>query len=262
MRPRTQSRVVSALGRISLLCLTLFLCPFSLEASVNSSNRIICREELSLTRREELADKLRAITGWARVWFTSGGALQVDPVVRSNGSQTARDLLGKALGGGNVIILEDAGNRHEVVFGHVARARLNNHGSEIPATFVIQIDFADFDHLMGDRPALKAFDVGWAFLHEIGHVVNDFEDATAAGDAGECEDHINLMRSECNLPLRTDYFFTYFPFARESDFKTRFVRLAFDHKDPATTKRRRYWVMWDATLVGGLDKPQVMAKRR
>ena len=116
------------------------------------------------------------------------------------------------------------------------------------------VDFADFDRLMGDRAALDSFNIGWAFLHEVDHVVNDHVDPENINEAGDCEAYLNLMRQEVNLPLRTQYFFTYFPHAQDSEFKTRYVRLAFDQKEPSQTKPRRYWVMWDATLVGGFEQ--------
>ena len=249
MRRETQRRVVSALVRISFLCSTLLVClPQPLAA--NSLDRIICLEQVSPTRRQMLTEKLRGITGLP-ISFDESGALRVAPESARGGSKTARSLIAKALAGTNVVILEDASGRHDVVFSEVVSARWKHHTSKMPRAFVVLIDFADFDHLLGDEAALKAFDVGWAFLHELDHVVNDSLDATDADQAGECEAHINVMRGECNLPLRANYFFTYFPFAQR-DFRTRFVRLAFEHTDALTNKHRRYWVMWDAGLVGGL----------
>jgi hypothetical protein len=226
--------------------------------SVNSTSRIVCREELASARREVLADKLREITGLS-IEFALNGGLRVTSTVPHGGSPTARSLISKALSGTNVIVLEEASNRQDIVFSRVVPAKWNHHASEMPPTFVVLIDFADFDHLLGDREALKAFNVGWAFLHELDHVVNDSSDSASANEAGECEDHINVMRRECNLPLRADYFFTLFPNTEQSDFRTRFVRLAFEHND-ATKHHRRYWVMWDATLVGGLT-PQIATAR-
>lgn len=261
MRSRTQGRIVSALGRVGFLCFALFACPLPSISSVNVPTKIICREELSLNKREALAAKLRVITGWPELKFDERGVLTLGSADASQGSQAARNLLRQAQAGRRVIILEDASNRQDVVFARVVPGRWKNHASEMPPTFVVLIDFSDFGHLMGDRDALRSFDAGWGLLHEIDHVVNDSEDAETASDAGECEDHINLMRRECNLPLRTDYFFTYLPFAQQSDFKTRFVRLAFDQQGATKGTRRRYWVVWDATLVGGLD-PQQTASRR
>ena len=252
MRRETQRRVVSALVRICFLCITLLVCLSEPLAAKDSRDRIICREQLPAARREILAEKLRGITHLP-VSFDENGALRVADTSVGGGSQTARRLISKALAGSNVILLEDASGRQDVVFSQVVSAKWKHHTSKMPPAFVVLIDFADFDHLLGDEAALKAFDVGWAFLHELDHVVNDSLDATDAEQTGECEAHINLMRRECNLPLRANYFFTYFPFTQR-DFRTRFVRLAFEHTDALTNKQRRYWVMWDAGLVGGLPE--------
>jgi hypothetical protein len=65
------------------------------------------------------------------------------------------------------------------------------------------------------------------------------------------------MRRECHLPIRMDYFFRYFAGSDKSDFRTRLVRLAFE--PPADNKQRRFWVIWDAKLVGELDSASQVA---
>lgn len=70
------------------------------------------------------------------------------------------------------------------------------------------------------------------------------------------------MRRELGLPERAEYFFTFFPHAEESGFSTRYVRLAFDQKNANSKKHRRYWLIWDATLVGGLNDPKQIAELR
>jgi len=222
----------------------------------------VCREELSLARRVELSDKLRAITGWPDLKFDESGTLQLGSARAIGGSQSARDLLDKAISGDNVLIIEDASKRQDVVFCRVIPGRWKNSAVSNPPAYIVLIDFADFDHLMGDTEALKAFDVGWGFLHEIDHVINDSSDRATVGIAGDCEDHINLMRRECNLPVRSDYFFSFFPHAEESPFRTRLVRLAFDHDDVMSAKHRRYWLIWDATVVGGLNTREQVAELR
>jgi len=222
----------------------------------------VCREELSLARRVELSDKLRAITGWPDLKFDESGTLQLGSARAIGGSQSARDLLDKAISGDNVLIIEDASKRQDVVFCRVIPGRWKNSAVSNPPAYIVLIDFADFDHLMGDTEALKAFDVGWGFLHEIDHVINDSSDRATVGIAGDCEDHINLMRRECNLPVRSDYFFSFFPHAEESPFRTRLVRLAFDHDDVMSAKHRRYWLIWDATVVGGLNMREQVAELR
>ncbi len=67
------------------------------------------------------------------------------------------------------------------------------------------------------------------------------------------------MRRECNLPERADYFFALFPIATDDPFATKLVRLGFDQEDPATNKKKRYWLIWDARLVGGLDAQRQVA---
>jgi hypothetical protein len=213
------------------------------------------------SKRIELAARLRKITGWSGLKFDDSGTLRFGSDAPLKGSSQARDLLSRVLAGPNVLVLEDASNRSDVVFARVVEGYWSEGATDRPPVYVVLIDFADFDHLMGDQQALNAFNVGWAMLHEIDHVANDSLDAEAPGRAGECEAHLNQMRRELNLPDRTDYFFMYFPHADYSAFSTRFVRLAFDEQD-AHGKHRRYWLIWDATLVGGLNQAKQVASRR
>jgi len=113
---------------------------------------------------------------------------------------------------------------------------------------------------MRDSVALSAFNVAWGFLHELDHVANDSSDADVVG-ADICEDDINLIRRECSLPQRVDYFFTLLPLPGDELFMTRFVRLAFE-EDLPRKKKKRHWLIWDATLVGGLEKSQQIASLR
>ena len=257
MRRQRYRRVVSALVEFSLFGIALPGCCLSLFAATHPINTIICRDELPTAERKLLAAKLSTISG-LRVEFDASGVLQLLPSETRGGSQTARQLLRKALDGTRVLILEDASDRQDVVFARVVPGRLKHHDS--PETFVVLIDFADFNRLIGDGLALRAFDVGWAFLHELDHVVNDFSDSAVPSGAGECEAHLNMMRRELNLPTRSEYFYALFPESERSEFRTRLARLAFDQKDATTQKRHRYWVMWDATVVGGINS-QIAAAR-
>ena len=92
--------------------------------------------------------------------------------------------------------------------------------------------------------------------------VNDSIDTTLKDELGECENNINRMRQECNLPLRSEYFFTFLPVTRDSLFNNRLVRLAFDHQLDERGKKKRYWVIWDATRVGGLPEQNQIAALR
>ena len=126
--------------------------------------------------------------------------------------------------------------------------------------FVVLIDFTDFQNVMGDKRALAAFDVGWAFLHELDHIIADSGDPIATLISGECETHINNMLKEMDLPIRVDYFFSPLPVHPDSRFVSRFVRLRFEQRE-ASKKVRRYWVIWDAALVGGLPADRLVSSR-
>jgi hypothetical protein len=161
--------------------------------------------------------------------------------------------------GDNTIVLEETNRHPDVVFSRVLPAKWKDETPNSPSVYVIQIDFSDFKHVTGDRDAMQAFHLGWVVLHELDHIVNNSFDVSYSGETGECEEHINLMRRECNLPERGDYFFTFLPTASDSVFAARFVRLAFE-KELAGT-RRKYWLVWDANLVGGLSEKQIASLR-
>ena len=262
MRTRLRGTSVSALAKAGCLCIALLLCPSALSNPNKTVSRVVCRDELPIARREQLSRRLRTITGWPELGFNDSGALQIGNSPSIGGSHSARDLIEKSLSGSSALILEDASNRQDVVFSRVIPGRWKNGNAGRPPAYVVLIDFADFDHLIGDKAALKSFDVGWGFLHEVDHVVSDSTDSDVAGKTGECEEHINIMRQECNLPLRADYFYKLFPQTEDSAFRTRFVRLAFDQKDAVSGKLRRYWVIWDARIVGGLDTREQLADLR
>ena len=258
-RPRGTrfSLLVSAGWLVSILIL---ISASDLKAERRRSN-IVCRDDLSTEHRNDLASKLQKITGWSDLSFDRYGALRAGSKF-IGGSQSARELVSKAIDGPNVVILEDASKRADVVFCRVVPGRWKHQTSENPPVYVVLIDFADFEHLMGDDRARSAFNAGWAMLHEIDHIVNDSGDSTSLGDAGECEAHINQMRRECSLPERSDYFYTYFPLTNDSCFVAKFVRLAFVEQDTTVNKKRRYWLLWDANLVGGLDEQKQIAGLR
>ena len=225
-----------------------------------NASHLMCREQLSIARREQLARQLRKITGWSLLRFDQNGRLQTSHQVEG-GSQTARDLLTTAVSGGNVIVVEDASHSSAVAFARVIPGKWKSLGAARPPAFVVDIDFADFERIVGDKPAVASFNAAWAVLHELEHIVNDSNDAMSLGETGECEALINQMRRECNLPERTEYFFTVSPLSSDLTFKTRLVRLAFDERQSDTNKKRRYWLTWDLNSVGGFERDQVVALR-
>jgi hypothetical protein len=261
MLPRPRGIFFSQLTRASWLAgILLLLLPVDLLAD-HTANNVVCRDDLSQEHREQLAIKLREITGLTQLEFDRNGILGTASNETAGGSESARQLVNRAIGGRNVVVIEDATNRADVAFCRVIPGRWKTNATGRPPAVVVQIDFADFDRVVGDERALEAFNVGWGLLHELDHIVNDSPDATSLGETGECEAHINQMRRECNLPERADYFSTLSPFSADTTFITRFVRLAFEEHQPATKKKKRYWIIWDANVVGGLEQNQIAALR-
>ncbi len=261
MLPGPKKVFFSLIARMFCLAGVLFLtCPIQAKAE-NTPSNIVCREDLSVRHRNELERELRKITGFLELWFDRDGALRLDRGAYSGGSITARALLVNAIYGRTTIILEDASRRPDVVFARVIPGKWKHQPKNNSPVFVVLIDFADFDCLMGDEPALRAFDVGWALLHELDHVLEDSEDSSSRSEVGECEEHVNQMRQECNLPLRADYFHSLFPVAADNEFRTKLVRLSFVQENGGSGKKKRYWVMWDATVVGGLDDRSIATLR-
>ena len=257
---RNSCRRVKSLRLLCLAC--LFVCAISGTPAYaeTSTPKIVCRTELAQTRRAELSAQLRAITGWSGLHFDGEGVLRLGTEVTSGGSQSARALLSAAQDGENLLILEDASGSADVVFSRVLESRWRDGSEGRPAAFVVQIDFKDFRHVMGDRAALAAFNAGWGLLHEIEHAVRDSADPEGPGAAGECEAAINKMRRECGLAERADYFYTPLPGAARGDFKTSYVRLAFRYARPGN-KQQQYWLFWDAALTGGTPDAKQIASR-
>lgn len=239
-----------------LVVLFLFSCLAAFAEPIQT--HVVCRESLNASRRENLEKALREITGWSELRFDRSGMLRLGSMASVGGSSTARALLEQSTFGHNFIVIEDASGRAEVAFSQVVDGKWKSESVSGPPAFVIQIDFSDFDHVLGDRRALKAFNAGWALLHELDHVINNSHDSNHLGAAGACESHINQMRSECGLPKRAEYFFTYLPLTDDSN--TRLVRLPFETND-GPNKRKRYWLLWNAQLVGGIEKPRTVAMK-
>lgn len=244
--------VTSPAGDVMLYKSAIVLIISALPVLASTTEKIIVRDNVSTAQREELVRRLRVITGWTDLTFHQDGALQMSRHAKG-GSQSARDLFNKAIAGSRTILFEDASSRKDVAFCRVLLGKLEANSSEAREVHLIQIDFTDFRQVTGDREARAAFDVGWAVLHEIDHVISDSKDPKHESIPGDCEGHVNKMRRELGLPVRNSYFFSYLPIKNESNFVSRFVRLGFDDESAPASKRRRYWLIWDAALVGGLS---------
>ena len=259
MLPRTRGIHFSRMSRAPWLVGTILLLSASDLLAQPNRNHVVIRDNVSAAHRQQLTTKLRAITGLADLKFDRDGFLRQGNSQPAGGSLSARELIANAISGRNVVVIEQATNSAEVAFCRVIPGRWKKNPANSPPAFVIQIDFADFDQLMGNERALEAFNVGWGLLHELDHIVNDSPDATSLAETGECETHLNQMRRECDLPRRAAYFSTLLPLSADGNFRTRFVRLAFEEQQSPANKTKRYWVIWDANVVGGLEPNQLAA---
>ena len=222
---------------------------------------VAIRDTVSPAKRNELVLKLRRISGLNKLSFDSDGFLHLGAESSDRGSRGARDLLKSAVSGDDIVVIEDASSRADVAFGRVVLGRWTKASRSLRA-FVVLIDFSDFHQLIGDQEARAAFDVGWGFLHELDHVVADSQDSEMEESVGECESHINSMRHELGLPLRSNYFFTASSLRTDPNFGTKLVRLAFEQHDPQTKRTHRYWLIWDLNAVGGLTATKQTAAVR
>jgi hypothetical protein len=252
MKPRMQRKSFSLKTANVILAIVCFFLSGISAMATSSVSRVVVRDNVTRAHRSELVSRLRAITGLTDLRFDNDGSLRLDGNVSTSGSPSARVLLAQAMEGTNVIVLEDASSRSDVAFCRVVRGRWARDESAKPPAYVVLIDFTDFHQLSGDAEARAAFDVGWGLLHELDHVVTDSEDAKAAGAIGDCEDHINRMRLEVGLPTRADYFFTSAYLRADANFNSRYVRLSFERRDRLSSQTKRYWLVWDAAVVGGL----------
>ena len=248
MHPRTNRNYFS----LKSLKVCAILIASAIPIFASSTDKVVVRQNVSKANREELARRLQAITGWAALDFNSNGALTIGDASARDGSSSARGLLNRSISGNRVIVFEDASSRKDVVFCRVVLGKLD----QAPNTevHIVLIDFADFRQVSGDKQARAAFDVGWAVLHEMDHVVENSEDPED-DVAGDCEDHINRMRRELGLPVRNTYFFSFLPIRNDGNLISRFVRLGFKHANG-----KRYWLIWDAAVVGGLTSDAESAR--
>ena len=252
MSPRRRTNY-SSLRSPRLFASALFIVICALPVFATRSDKLVVRDSVSAAHREELASRLRKITGWTTLTFNNDGTFETDLQEIAGGSKTARELLNTAFAANRTILFEDASSRKDVVFCRVISGKLLPDVLPDEEVHMVQIDFADFRQVIGDKEALAAFDVGWAVLHEIDHVISDSADPMKDDVAGDCEGHINEMRRELGLPVRNNYFYDFLPVKNDGNLISRFVRLGFDHEGGSAAKKRRYWLIWDAAIVGGLS---------
>lgn len=259
MHPRRRHQFAAKAVTVSW---TLAICVCAVvTCRAQPSAKVVIRDDVPIKHRTELLVRLRAISGWSDMRFDNHGALRWTNEDFTGGSKSARELLIQAELGNDLIVLEDASSRSDVAFCRVVPGRWLAQEQPKIRAFVVLIDFDDFHQISGDQQARAAFDVGWAVLHEMHHVVKDSEDAQSIAEVGACERDINTMRFELGLPMRATYYFSPLPAKVNPEFQSRLVRLAFEKHDATANRTRRYWLVWDAMSVGGVVQGQTASLR-
>lgn len=165
--------------------------------------------KLNARQLEAVVKSLREKTGFLEMGFDDAGFLTLGDRSRfAGGSALARRMLTTAVDMAQAVELEVLNYSPQISFARMAnQLTLENRttGQRIDSCS-IQIDFPDFAHLRGDRRALAAFDLGFVLLHEMGHAVMGLHDSYNETEGpGQCEDYINAIRRELNLPVRLTY---------------------------------------------------------
>lgn len=195
--------------------------------------------------QELLLESLRRITGLQQVRFDNHKKLQVcDWTDYVDGSAQARAVLFRALNHSDAFLIEDHTGSPAVTFGQLDAGLIY----EVPAQNLrlkiwrVRLDPADFKRVEAPASVLAAFDLGFAFLHELLHGLG-YEDTNELHELGPCEEIINEVRAELGLPQRMQYLGYVLPLTNQIFT----VRLAFRDPPSALTmatgkrpKRRTY----------------------
>jgi hypothetical protein len=211
-------------------------------------------EELNLALAQ-----LRSKTGFTRMRFDEDGFLTIDDRSQiAGGSATARELLLAAVDGKKTILLQSRNRSPEVVFARVGPHTVFEGWQSTKQIEMapIEIDFADFGHLRGERKALEAFDLGFAILHELCHAALEMRDPSeGVKAAGDCERIVNRIRRELGMPERQHYVAKIYQRTSSVTLNKIIGELIFAQTNPGA-KTKRLFLTWDAREVGNTLRRQ------
>ncbi|HEU4933434.1 MAG TPA: hypothetical protein VFT48_15225, partial [Pyrinomonadaceae bacterium] len=92
MRPRIYKSYLS-LKSLQVCEVVIVLIVAAIPVLAATKENVVARKNVSQTNREELALRLRTITGWSDLAFNADGALKIGHAGPTEGSKGARDLL-------------------------------------------------------------------------------------------------------------------------------------------------------------------------
>ncbi len=210
---------------------------------------------LSASQLRKVLDSLRHKTGFLEMRFDESGFLTLGDRTRFvGGSATARELLIATVDGRLAIGLEACDSSPGTAFAHITAGTVYTDfqtKARIEARQV-QLDFSDFAELRGDREVIAAFDLGFAMLHELVHGVWGLRDAVReTTELGACDEQINRMRRELNLPERQCYSPSIQSVLSSPVGATRRAELVFtrERTESGRARTERFYLRWDANRV-------------
>jgi hypothetical protein len=166
-------------------------------------------QRLDESQLRQVLESLRHKTGFQEMEFDKSGFLMLgDRTHVRGGSAIARELLVAAVDGHQAIELEEYHHSPDIAFARITSGIVFTHFQTKARIKVrqVQLDFSDFAELRGECEARVAFDLGFAVLHELVHgVLNLPDSADGTTELGACDERINRMRRELNLPERQRY---------------------------------------------------------
>jgi hypothetical protein len=213
--------------------------------------------KLNAKQLDLVLKSLREKTGFLEMGFDEDGFLNIgDRMKFEGGSATARSLITAAIECDRAIDLESHDYSSIVAFARLARPVVYQNRSSGAAieVYPMELDFNDFKKRRGDKRVLAAFDIGFIIMHELGHAVLNLSDKLERlNDVGECEDYINRIRRELNLPLRLNYIAQTFksPLTLTST-SGQMAELIFAQSpdNRANSKEQKFYLRWEANAVG------------
>ena len=244
-------RVLSALATLCALSSPAGAAP---DASIRSHTGLRNNDgarRLSVKQLQSALESLRHKTGFLDMRFDEAGYLTLGDRNRvAGGSGVARELLISAVDGDKIFELEAHDSSPGVAFARLTVTTIYTKlgaGARIVG-LAIQLDFADFAMLRGEPEALRAFDVGFAILHELAHGVLGLKDDMARRRLGECDERINLIRRDLGLPERRYYLpaisLILPPLVEEAE-----LIFAFVSRKGGREKTKVFYLRWDAKSV-------------
>lgn len=163
---------------------------------------------LSVEKERQLEQALRRLTGLEDLSFSDDGWLSLGGASKTQGgSSTAREILARALSSNLVYIVEDHSSSSDVHFGQLDEGLKysDDRTNEAPITvWRLRLDFEDFRQMQAAPEVRASFDEGITLLHELLHGFG-LKDTRRADEIGQCEEMVNRVRSELELPLRDSY---------------------------------------------------------